>query len=207
MREYLCAVEKNARCDPDKEVWCNGDLICDASNTPGVCISPELAGRRTSLTSIELPGGRKVIGSLKTIQDLQGKYQPSARKDFFDGQGDNLVITDMLSLDDKTLTVMCETNARMAEICSRDSFWEQRLAFKYGETSKKPNQTWKQAYVARYRSDRKTQSQTPPPSMDMGEVQRLEEFLQNVNDPSKTEISELAGSIREVAVCLGMIPQ
>jgi hypothetical protein len=168
-----------------------------------VCISPELAGRRTTLTSTELPGGRKVIGSPKTIKDLQDKYRPTT----LDGQDDMLVITDMLALDDKTLTVMCQTNARMADICSRDSFWEQRLAVKYGETSKKSNQTWKQAYVARYRSDRTSQSQNPPATMDMGEVQRLEEFLQNVNDPTKTEISELAGSIREVAVCLGMIPQ
>ena len=39
--KYLCSAEENGRCDPEEGKWCKGKFICDVSNKPGVCVSPD----------------------------------------------------------------------------------------------------------------------------------------------------------------------
>jgi hypothetical protein len=41
MKEYLCAIEKNKRCDVTKQDWCKEGQTCDMTEKEGVCISPQ----------------------------------------------------------------------------------------------------------------------------------------------------------------------
>ena len=79
---YLCASKQNDRCKaPNWE--CKDDLVCDASNQPedGVCISPELADKRTEFEQITLSNGKRIIGNPSAIKKLREtfKTQPVAR--------------------------------------------------------------------------------------------------------------------------------
>ena len=71
--EYLCALENNGRCDPEKKIWCDGDLVCEANNVPGLCISPELAKKRR-LKSFEY-NGNKIFGNKKALDALQNRLE------------------------------------------------------------------------------------------------------------------------------------
>jgi hypothetical protein len=66
--DYLCAAEENGRCDPVNGKWCNGKFICDASNTPGVCVSPSQSSNHTSTITYN---GKKLIGTSDAIEALK----------------------------------------------------------------------------------------------------------------------------------------
>ncbi len=70
--EYLCALKNNGtRCDPENRVWCDGDLVCDSSNSPGVCLSPDVAtAHGSNLTSWEYEG-KTILGTSKAITALK----------------------------------------------------------------------------------------------------------------------------------------
>jgi hypothetical protein len=69
MAQYLCDVARNPRCDVAKGVECDGDQICDASNQPGVCISPALANQRGYDSMMW--GNKKVIGTKAALEKLK----------------------------------------------------------------------------------------------------------------------------------------
>ena len=66
---YLCSEKKNGGCNIEKEKYCEGDLICDASNPDGICISKELADSR-NLSEITY-NGKRIIGSKIVLNKLQ----------------------------------------------------------------------------------------------------------------------------------------
>jgi ribosomal protein L30E len=79
---YLCASKQNDRCKaPNWE--CKDDLVCDASNQPedGVCISPELADKRSEFDEITLENGKRIIGNKTAIKKLRESFktQPVVR--------------------------------------------------------------------------------------------------------------------------------
>lgn len=69
MIEYICSEKKNGSCDIENEKYCEGDLVCDASNPTGICISKELADSR-KLNEI-VYNGKRIIGSKVAINKLQ----------------------------------------------------------------------------------------------------------------------------------------
>jgi hypothetical protein len=71
MVEYLCALKENERCNIPQGVQCEDGLVCDASNAPGVCISPELASKNKF--SEIMVNGRKIIGTKAALDALQRK--------------------------------------------------------------------------------------------------------------------------------------
>ena len=66
---YLCSEKKNGGCNIEKEKYCEGDLVCDASNPEGICISKELADSR-NLSEINY-NGKRIIGSKTALNKLQ----------------------------------------------------------------------------------------------------------------------------------------
>ena len=71
MAQYLCDIAQNPRCDPEAGVDCEGNQVCDASNKPGVCISPELANIRGY--DEMMWGNRRVIGTKAALKVLKNK--------------------------------------------------------------------------------------------------------------------------------------
>ena len=68
MAGYLCDIAQNKRCDLENDIECDGDLVCDASNNPGVCVSPKFVNQKT--TSM-MWGGKKIIGTKIALVKLQ----------------------------------------------------------------------------------------------------------------------------------------
>jgi len=81
MVEYLRAAEQNVRCDPEVGIHCPDDQICDASNKPGVCVSPSLAHKREKSGTYDtmMWGGRKIIGTAGALKVLKAKLPSSPR--------------------------------------------------------------------------------------------------------------------------------
>ena len=77
LQEYVEAAEKDKRCDPKNRKMCEGELVCDASDRPGVCISPKLAASRVEDDSridfADLDGVR-IIGTHKAIAKLKKQH-------------------------------------------------------------------------------------------------------------------------------------
>lgn len=69
MIEYICSEKNNGSCDIENEKYCEGDLVCDASNQNGICISKELADSR-KLNEL-VYNGKRIIGSKVAINKLQ----------------------------------------------------------------------------------------------------------------------------------------
>jgi len=69
MIDYICSEKKNGSCDIENEKYCEGDLVCDASNPNGICISKELADSR-KLNEL-VYNGKRIIGSKVAINKLQ----------------------------------------------------------------------------------------------------------------------------------------
>ena len=72
--QYVLAAQENDKCDPVKDEMCKGDLVCDASNTPGVCISKDYVGHHSM--DIWNYKGHQIIGSKDPIQALKKKLKP-----------------------------------------------------------------------------------------------------------------------------------
>jgi len=72
--QYVLAVQENDQCDPVKGKWCKGDLVCDASNTPGVCISKDYVDHHAM--DIWNYKGHQIIGSKDPIESLKKKLKP-----------------------------------------------------------------------------------------------------------------------------------
>ena len=68
MAGYLCAIAQNKRCDYEKGIKCDDDLVCDASNTPGVCISPNFVNQKIKTMMWE---GKKIIGTTPALAKLK----------------------------------------------------------------------------------------------------------------------------------------
>ena len=89
MAAYLCAVQQNGRCDPEKGVNCDGDLVCDAQAK--VCLDRELAGRRNQ--EIVQINGKTIVGTPAAIAQLRKKLeaapapQPPAPQPVVGGDG------------------------------------------------------------------------------------------------------------------------
>ncbi len=69
MAAYLCAVKQNGRCDPEKGVDCDGDLVCDAQAK--VCLNKELAAQRNQ-EIVEI-NGKTIVGTKASINQLRKK--------------------------------------------------------------------------------------------------------------------------------------
>ena len=69
MIDYICSEKENGGCDIENEKYCEGDLVCDASNPDGICISKELADSR-KLNEL-VYNGKRIIGSKVVINKLQ----------------------------------------------------------------------------------------------------------------------------------------
>ena len=67
--DYLCALEENGRCDPEKGEDCDDGFVCDG--TAKICLSPEQAEKR-NLTEM-IWNGRKIIGTPFAIENLKKK--------------------------------------------------------------------------------------------------------------------------------------
>jgi hypothetical protein len=76
MAKYLCAVNQNPRCDPEKGIHCKDDQICDASNKPGVCLDLPLPYTNKSDYAEMMWGNHKIIGTQEAIDDLIAKRPP-----------------------------------------------------------------------------------------------------------------------------------
>lgn len=72
--DYSCAVDLNPRCDPENNVNCDKDQVCDVNNVPGVCIPTETADSRKLLVTWEY-NGKKFIGSKVAINSLKEKLE------------------------------------------------------------------------------------------------------------------------------------
>jgi hypothetical protein len=71
MAAYLCAVQQNGRCDPEKGVDCDGDLVCDAQAK--VCLDRELAAKRKQ--EIVQINGKTIVGTPAAIAQLRKKLE------------------------------------------------------------------------------------------------------------------------------------
>ena len=72
MIKYLLA-SREKRCDPEKKILCDGELVCDINNIPGVCIPEDLSEERKQ-SSIDLYG-KKIVGSKKAIKALKKRLE------------------------------------------------------------------------------------------------------------------------------------
>ena len=75
--DYLCATEENGRCDPVAGEWCDGEFICDASNSPGVCVSPSQTGHH-SIDTWNYQD-KKITGTVDAIAALKKALKPSKK--------------------------------------------------------------------------------------------------------------------------------
>ena len=66
--EYFCSAEENGRCDPSKGQWCDGEFVCDVSNSPGVCVSPYIVPSESQQIEIN---EHKVAGTIESIKLLK----------------------------------------------------------------------------------------------------------------------------------------
>ena len=71
MAAYLCAVQQNGRCDPEKGVDCNGNLVCDVQAK--VCLDRDLAARRNQ-EIVEI-NGKTIVGTPAAITQLRKKLE------------------------------------------------------------------------------------------------------------------------------------
>ena len=71
MAAYLCAVQQNGRCDPEKGVDCDGDLVCDAQAK--VCLGRDIAARRNQ--EIVQINGKTIVGTPAAIAQLRKKLE------------------------------------------------------------------------------------------------------------------------------------
>ena len=76
MADYLCAIEQNGRCDPEKGVDCEDDLVCDAQAK--VCLTKALADKR-KLQSIII-NGKEIIGTATALKQLQKNLDKNVKK-------------------------------------------------------------------------------------------------------------------------------
>jgi hypothetical protein len=71
MAAYLCAVQQNGRCDPENNVNCDGDLVCDVQAK--VCLDRELAAKRNQ--QIVQINGKTIVGTPAAIAQLRKKLE------------------------------------------------------------------------------------------------------------------------------------
>ena len=71
MTDYLCAVQQNGRCDPENDINCDGDLVCDVEAK--VCLDRELAAKRNQQI-VEI-NGKTIVGTPKAIAQLRKKLE------------------------------------------------------------------------------------------------------------------------------------
>ena len=93
---YLCSAEENGRCDPEKGKWCEGEFICDASNSPGVCISPSQVHSKLEEWDYH---GKKIVASpdvLKSIKSAMKKKRKKTKKKLPDPSSDEGLERDSL---------------------------------------------------------------------------------------------------------------
>jgi len=76
--DYLCAAEENGRCGPVAGKWCEGELICDVSNSPGVCVSPSQTDHH-SMGTLDYQG-KKIIGTIAAITALKKALKSSKQR-------------------------------------------------------------------------------------------------------------------------------
>jgi hypothetical protein len=72
---YLCSTE-TARCNPEEDLLCDDGLVCDASNTPGVCVNPEEAKHHEPDNSFKYKG-KTIVGTLDAITSLKNALEES----------------------------------------------------------------------------------------------------------------------------------
>ena len=80
MVDYLCATEENGRCDPEKGVLCDDEFVCDASNNPGVCVSPDQASQHGGDLNTWEYNGKKIVGTYDAINALKLALKPKKKK-------------------------------------------------------------------------------------------------------------------------------
>ena len=78
MVEYLWAANNNGRCDPEEGQWCDDEFVCDASNKPGVCLSPAQAAHHASSWDYN---GKKIVGTSDAITALKAALKKK-KKDY-----------------------------------------------------------------------------------------------------------------------------
>ena len=78
---YLCSTE-TARCNPEDDLLCDDGLVCDASNTPGVCVNPEEATHHEPANSFKYKG-KTIVGTLDAITSLRNalEEEPSEQEE------------------------------------------------------------------------------------------------------------------------------
>ena len=213
---YLCEMERNKRCDPANKVLCDGDLVCDSTISPGVCVSPQFATKRErgGLESIEYKG-KKIIGTPATLMQISSQLGIQSPIDVLtDGSivptpfSDNQLLEKMYEMDDPELQAFCRSSPRAADLCRNETFWRSRLEIKYGIKQKKEKQSWKQAYIQAYQERRKIKPREQPaiPVMDKSEEDELAAFLKEINQTDNMDIGKIAASQREVFKCLALAP-
>ena len=80
--DYLCALNENGPCNPQEGEWCDGDFICDASNTPGVCVSESQANdklKEWTYQDHKIIGTAKALAKLKTALKKKPEKRPEKR--------------------------------------------------------------------------------------------------------------------------------
>jgi hypothetical protein len=76
---YLCSTE-TARCNPEDDLLCDDGLVCDASNTPGVCVNPEEAKHHEPVNSFKYKG-KTIVGTLDAITSLKNALEESSEEE------------------------------------------------------------------------------------------------------------------------------
>jgi len=142
MVDLLCSIEQNGRCDPEQGQWCDDNFVCDARNSPGVCISQSLS-TNTSNRKLKVwkHKGKRIIGTEQVLNQLkQALKVKSKQSDKMKNEKNKNIMIDLItqknhkdrsfydnySLDEiiNTLQVLQEINdQKYTNISRKDMIW------------------------------------------------------------------------------------
>ena len=142
MVDLLCSIEQNGRCDPEQGQWCDDNFVCDARNSPGVCISQSLS-TNTSNRKLKVwkHKGKRIIGTEQVLNQLKQALKVKTKQsDKMKNEKNKKIMIDLItqknhkdrsfydnySLDEiiNTLQVLQEINDHLyTNISRKDMIW------------------------------------------------------------------------------------
>ena len=177
MAGYLCDIAQNKRCDLENDIECDGDLVCDASNNPGVCVSPKFVNQKT--TSM-MWGGKKIIGTKIALVKLQK----------------------LLDMKKKELEQEPEQEPEQESEEPEEEI-EEEIVYVPSKPSKPADGT--KVKTPQKTTTPKPISSKPKDGEEVIESADIEEILRQIQQGKGEEIGELAATQAAVLKCLGLL--